>query len=251
MRWLNERRVFESLLHGERASRAELAKITGLSAPTVGKVADRLLASGLIEEVELPSTVRASTTEHALEGLPGSLPVPGRPSRPLQLDRTRHRFVAIQIGVRHTRVAPLPVAGPLDDRWTLQFKTGRSAAAWAVRLARAARSIGLIDPWAVMVSVPGVVDEASGQVLFFPQSALDGGRLPRFSDRPRLVRPRMPGAGDSGAGPGAHDRRAAPARFPVGGFRRGSRRSGGHRWATSHRRVAFDRRVGPHTHTRQ
>ncbi|MCX5658518.1 MAG: ROK family transcriptional regulator [Planctomycetota bacterium] len=185
LRWLNERLVFERLLRGEPASRADLAKATGLSAPTVGKVADRLLAAGLIEETETP-TARAHDLGVEIVRAAAS-PSPGRPSRPLRLDRTRLRLLALQIGVRHTRLAALPIAGPADERWPVQFATPSTAATFARRLRRAAERVGALagidQPWAVMVSVPGVVDEEAGRVLLSPNL-----HWTEKADLPKLVR---------------------------------------------------------------
>lgn len=167
LRWLNERLVFERLLRGEPASRADLAKATGLSAPTVGKVAERLLAAGLIEEAEINAGSTGAGSGLA-EGEAAPAAAPGRPSRPLRLDRTRLRLLALQVGVRHTRLAALPIAGPPDERWPVQFSTPSTAATFTRRLRKAAARIGLESPWAVMVSVPGVVDDEAGRVLLSP-----------------------------------------------------------------------------------
>lgn len=154
----NERLIFERLRRGGSASRAQLAKAVGLSAPTVGKVADTLLGIGLLEEVEADGQIAD--------------PVLGRPSRPLRLSRGQHRVVALQIGVRRTRLAALPVAGPIDDQpernWPVQFATPRRASTWVTRLTQAARKLNITTPWAVAISVPGVVDEQAGSVLLSP-----------------------------------------------------------------------------------
>jgi predicted NBD/HSP70 family sugar kinase len=167
LRVRHQRLVFEALQRAGTLSRAELAKRTGLSAPTVGKVAAGLLTQGLIEE---PSGGQNGSSR--------STPAAGRPSRPLRLARSRPALLAIQLGVRHTRLASLPVSGPDDDRrvsWPVQVATPRSAEAWASLLKRSAGRLG--DPHrgaasedisAVMVSVPGVVDESAGCVLLSP-----------------------------------------------------------------------------------
>jgi predicted NBD/HSP70 family sugar kinase len=158
LRRANERLVFEQLRSAGPASRAQLAKAVGLSAPTVGKVAETLVDSGLLEEDD------ASVAPDE--------PVLGRPSRPLRLSRRQHRIIALQIGVRHTRVAALPIAGPLDDQpeqsWPVQFATPSEARPWITQLKAAAKKLHVPSPWAVAVSVPGVVDESAGRVLLSP-----------------------------------------------------------------------------------
>lgn len=191
LRRLHERLVLERLLRGEPASRADLAKATGLSPPTIGKVAQSLLEAGLIEEA--PPADEARDTADARSRLGAGAPAtrrspdpaaPGRPSRPLRPDRTRLRLLALQIGVRRTRLAALPIAGPADERWPVQFDTPSTATTWARRLRDAADQVGLDHPWAVMVSVPGVVDERLGRVLLCPNL-----HWPQRADLPALLAP--------------------------------------------------------------
>lgn len=144
--------VFAQLRALGSSSRAKLAQYTGLSAPTVGKVVEELLTAGLVEEAEVEVTEA----------------VMGRPSRPLRLARNRAVILAIQIGVRNTRVAALPVAGPETEAWPVAFATPKRGAALGPKLQAAARALGLEKPLAVTVSVPGVVDERAGRVLFCP-----------------------------------------------------------------------------------
>lgn len=159
-RRVNARRVVEQLARAQPLSRAALADRTGLSAPTVGKVADELIAAGVVEE---QGAVVAAERMSADGGA-----VVGRPARPLRLERRTPRFVALQLGVRHTRLAALPVAGPTDERWPVRFDTPRRTATWQRRLKEAAGRVALRRPWGVLVSVPGVVDERAGRVLLSP-----------------------------------------------------------------------------------
>ena len=153
LRRLNRRRALEHVTRAGAVSRAQLGKATGLSAPTAGKVVDELLAAGLLEEVE---------------GGSGGAATPGRPGRPVRLNRTEATLVAVQIGVRRTRLAALPVSGPIDDRWKVQFPTPRRPETWLKHLRKAGRRLRLPRPKAVTVSIPGVVDEAVGRVLLAP-----------------------------------------------------------------------------------
>jgi predicted NBD/HSP70 family sugar kinase len=169
--------VFDALRHGS-ASRAELAKVIGLSAPTVGKAADALVEAGLIEECRdsRDSAWGERGIAHVKAGGAVELrePALGRPARPLRLDRAHARLVAVQLGVRRTRVAVLPVSELSSDRggaarkWPVMFPTPQTAAGWVKRLRAAARQVRARQPWAVLVSVPGVVDEDAGRVLLSP-----------------------------------------------------------------------------------
>jgi predicted NBD/HSP70 family sugar kinase len=130
-----------------------------LSQPTAGKIADDLLLAGMIEECD-PEPQNESARE-----LPPKL---GRPARMLRLNRTDPRFVGIQLGIHETGFAALPVGVDPGDRWMLQLPTPATADAWGRQLRRAAKELKVPKPWAVMVSVPGIVDEAAGVVLFSP-----------------------------------------------------------------------------------
>jgi len=144
------RAVFAQVRQAGTASRAAIARATGLSSPAVGAIAADLLQAGLLEEGDVVDG----------EGM-------GRPSRPLQLERRKPAVVAVQIGVRHTRLAALPVAGPTASTWDVAFKTPASAAAFSRRLADAVGALGVREA-VVGVSAPGVVDEGTGESLLCP-----------------------------------------------------------------------------------
>jgi predicted NBD/HSP70 family sugar kinase len=161
---LNQRAFLTRLQRMRAASRADLAKSMGMSQPTAGKIADELLEIGVLEEIPadaLPSPAprqdAASTT--------GRL---GRPGRLLRLDQTRPRFLGIQLDVLDTKLAVLPVGANGMDEWVAEIPTTDSAAGWLRELLNAARRIPQKDFWGVLVSVPGIVDEAQGRVLFSP-----------------------------------------------------------------------------------
>lgn len=165
LRQVHRRAVFERLAAAGAASRAELAAVTGLSAPTVGKVVDDLIDERLIEEFDV--------ADRRLQAARAAAAAPfvsvGRPARPLRLDRTHPAVLAVQIGVRRTRVAALPVAGPRDESWPVTFPTPRTAKTLRSKLMAAKRKLRLKRlPHAVMISVPGVTDERAGQVLLSP-----------------------------------------------------------------------------------
>jgi predicted NBD/HSP70 family sugar kinase len=159
---INTRTVVECLRRFRRASRAELAKALGLSQPTVGKIADRLLEQDVIREVDGVNGWQArSGGEPALVRL-------GRPGRLLELDRVHPRFLGIQLGMIETSLAALPVGVDGEDDWQVRVPTPDSAAAWMKCLHKAAGQIKARDFTGVMVSVPGIVDEQNGGVLFSP-----------------------------------------------------------------------------------
>ena len=153
LRLANQATLLEQLLGRKAASRAELAKATGMSKPTVGKIIDNLVRAGVVEELRISD-----------DGRPGL----GRPGKQLRLATTRNRFVVMELGVEWTRVSALPPSPSEQERWEVQFKTPTTVEAWQERVVHGAESLDVKRPWAVLVSTPGVVDERAGRVLLSP-----------------------------------------------------------------------------------
>jgi predicted NBD/HSP70 family sugar kinase len=160
LRRLNERAVLQRLRRLGTATRADLAKAIGISQPTAGKIIDELLACGLLEELD------ESASEPS-----GNGPEPrrlGRPGRLIRLDAVHPRFLGIELGVEQTRLAPLPLSVSETPADTREFVTGHSPEAWARQLRQHAAALSAERLWGALVSVPGVVDEAAGRVLYSP-----------------------------------------------------------------------------------
>lgn len=158
---LNKRALLDRLQVMGTASRASLAKAIGLSQPTAGKIADQLIEMGVLEEVDTPEP-EAANGESKTAGKVG------RPGRMLRLNRAPVRFLAIQLGVTETSLAPLPLGVSGEDLWTLHVPTPKSASGWEKQLQKAATKLKHKQFWGVLVSVPGIVDENNGRVLFSP-----------------------------------------------------------------------------------
>ncbi len=153
LRIANQATLLEHLLERKAASRAELAKATGMSQPTAGKIIDDLVHAGVVEEIKPIEVGRQSV---------------GRPGKQLRLATSRPRFVVIELGVELTRLSALPPAPPEAERWEVQFKTPNTEAAWQEKLFQSAEKIDVKRPWAVLLSVPGIVDERASRVLLSP-----------------------------------------------------------------------------------
>ena len=151
---LNKRALLARLQVLGTASRAELAKSLGLSQPTTGKIVDDLIRIGLVREFDSNRLQEVATL--------------GRPGRQLRLDDSRPRLVAVQLGVTHTSLAALSIAGGGEDHWTVQFATPAGPGRWQRALSKAAARLGGDGLWGVLASVPGVVDERTAKVLFSP-----------------------------------------------------------------------------------
>jgi predicted NBD/HSP70 family sugar kinase len=154
---LNKRALVDCLQILGTASRASLAKSIGLSQPTAGKIVDQLIEKGVVEEVDVPDSDEKSSAGRV-----------GRPGRMLRLNRTPDRFLAIQLGVTETSLAPLPLGVSGEDRWTVHVPTPDSAKAWQRQLQTTVAKIKQKHFWGVLVSVPGIIEEKAGRVLFSP-----------------------------------------------------------------------------------
>lgn len=160
LRRTNQRTVISFLLRLGSASRADLAKAAGISQPTAGKIIAELLRLGILQEA-------GSALDQDSGDISGS-PRLGRPGQLLRLDCRQPRFVAIELGVAETSISALPVAITLADKWDSSFPTPKSPEVWLKKLKSIAKEITGHQLWGVLVSVPGIVDENAGNVLFSP-----------------------------------------------------------------------------------
>jgi predicted NBD/HSP70 family sugar kinase len=160
LRRTNQRTVISLLLRLGSASCAELAKAAGISQPTAGKITAELLQLGILQRAR-PAIAAETRTEDGAPRL-------GRPGQLLRLDDRRRRFIAIELGVSETSLSALPVAAILEDRWSHSFSTPKSAEMWLQSLKEAAAEIVGFPLWGVLISVPGIVDEATGRVILAP-----------------------------------------------------------------------------------
>lgn len=173
---INKRTLLGRLQKMGQGSRAELARLLGISQPTAGRIVDELLEAQVLEEIGESSSAAEPGKKN------GRL---GRPSRVLRLDSSRPRFAAIQLGVTETRLATLPLGIGIEDRWDATFPTAPNPEQWLADVARAASSAGVArDLWGALVSVPGIVDEKSGRILFSPNL-----HWTEKADLPGLLRP--------------------------------------------------------------
>ncbi len=165
LRRLNEKAAIRQLMRLGSASRADLAKAAGMSQPTAGKIVDQLVRAGVLEETPLPDAPSAPQPTHRSLQAQRRL---GRPGQMFRLNRTTPRFLIIQLGVQETRLALCPVCIPDEDDWPVSFTTPGDLERWASRLRDAIKQLRRGALFGVLVSVPGVVDERTGEILFSP-----------------------------------------------------------------------------------
>ncbi|HVP02302.1 MAG TPA: ROK family transcriptional regulator [Solirubrobacteraceae bacterium] len=117
LRGHNRERVVHALSRSGLASRAELARLTGLSRTTVSSLVAELIGAGLVVE---------------REDVPGAAPGPGggRPPVLLALDRSAGSAVGVDFGHSHIRVAVADLSHTVLAEEVIDFDVdGESAAA--------------------------------------------------------------------------------------------------------------------------
>lgn len=166
----NERLLLDRLRSGGPASRAQLARDTGLSKPTVSSALAALEQSGMVRE--------AGT--HA--------PERGRAAVLYAPDPTAGYALGIDIGRGWLRVALAGLDGEFVARSDVrnQARTANTMADLAVAAARRLVTDSGVDPAKVtqaVVGTPGVYDEAAGRVRYAQH--LPGWGRPGLFDRIR------------------------------------------------------------------
>lgn len=148
---VNRSRVIQALCDHGPMSRADLAKMAGVTRATIGNIASDLVDAGLVEEVELDD--------------PGGRV--GKPARPLWFSPRAGLCGAATLAAGEATVALVNARGEMLERAVRTFDADAAtpgAAAEAITsglqrvLPRRGRVLG------IGVAVPGVVDTASGMV---------------------------------------------------------------------------------------
>jgi predicted NBD/HSP70 family sugar kinase len=157
LRDLNLRRVIHTLRAAGAASRAEIARRTGLSRSTISSLVTDLQAAGLVSQVDRPA--------RAGRGGQG-----GRPPIVIALDPSAGVALGIDFGHRHLRVA----AGDLGHRVLAEVAEelpadhraaeGLDAAVRLVDGVLGAAGAGREQVIGVGMGLPGPIDRASGMV---------------------------------------------------------------------------------------
>src|SRR5438270_10480066 len=159
---LNERQVLRLIQTRGPLSRAEVARESGLSAPTVSKAVASLLRAGLLEEADAPELAR------------------GRPAPKLRLANVSAQVLGIAIDAGHCDVVSAGLDGDLHaDLQTIptprtypQLLDALEAAARVVMARPGVTTLGL------GLSLPGLVDYRKGCGVLSPNVPMTNGRAP-------------------------------------------------------------------------
>lgn len=153
--------VLETIVASDRPSRADIAASTGMTRSSVSRLVDELVAGGLVREQAPISGGR------------------GRPATPLVPARRSVAALGCEIGVNRVVVRAIDLTGevlvhqdqPLDDRDPVV-----AHAQAAAMLDRARRLVDGVRLVGLGLAVPGLVAEATGEILRAPNLDWQGVR---------------------------------------------------------------------------
>jgi predicted NBD/HSP70 family sugar kinase len=148
----NRARVLRALADHGPLSRAELARLAGVTRATMGTIVQSLLDADVVEELEL-------------ERQPGQL---GRTGRRLWFAQGAGRTVAVELGTDGVRAASIDARGEVDKRSRAELPASRSADAIVRSVVRVVSKVAGGDSVAVAgvgIAVPGACDAAGREVI--------------------------------------------------------------------------------------
>ena len=167
---MSERQVLRVLRAQGPLSRAEVARQSGLSAPTVSKAVASLRRSGLVEEAALPE------------------PTGGRPATRLRLASATAQVLGVVIDADSCRVASAGLDGQLHNEPCL-FAAPTCYPGLIDSLVRAVRPLlerPGVTTLGVGMSLPGLVDYRSQRGVLSPNLPFTDGRTPSIDLGERL-----------------------------------------------------------------
>ena len=160
LRQLHARRVLAALQQHGPLSRAEVARRTGISGPTVTRAVAALLEDGLLEEADSPQRTL------------------GRPGKELRLASTAVTVLGVAVGAAHCEMVSAGLDGQIREDQTKRFATPSRYPALVDAIARHARSLADGGPklLGVGVSVPGLLNRREKRTVFSPNLHQTDGR---------------------------------------------------------------------------
>jgi N-acetylglucosamine repressor len=163
LRQMTVRRVVELLHQRGPSSRADLTRLSGISAPTISKAVASLLEAGLLEEGPAPM---------------GML---GRPGNVLRLASERAQVIGIALDAEHCVIAAAGLDGMIHSETRREFATPGSYQRLLSTLADRASKLMRQRPAETLgigLSVPGLINRREGIAVFSPNLHLTDGHAP-------------------------------------------------------------------------
>jgi len=171
LRRINQRSLLEVIRRSGPSSRAALARMSGLTPPTVSKVVESLLLQGIVEEFEQDR------------------PLLGRPHKLVKMATTSAVVLGVVIDAGSSCVTQTGLDGQVNEEQSLRFQTPDTYERLLDELEQRCRTLlsrTNAKPRGVGVSVPGLVSERLEQVVFCPNLHLLDHRNPAGDLETRL-----------------------------------------------------------------
>ena len=160
---INERQVLRTIQALGPLSRAEVARQSGISAPTASKAVEALLKSALLEEDDMPEITH------------------GRPARKLRLANQKVQVLGLVIDAEHCRLVSSGLDGRIHPEQTREFATPPTYARFLdvavehtlpLLQRRGVHTLGL------GISMPGLVDDHQGRSILSPNVPITNQQSP-------------------------------------------------------------------------
>jgi N-acetylglucosamine repressor len=161
LRRLNERSIFELLLRSGTASRAELIRSLGVTAPTVHKAVASLVEAGLVEEVGFDTTKNL-----------------GRPGMVYRVASRSVQVLGVALDVRQTSIVSAGLDGAIDERVAQRFDTPATYGELVDAIESRIRGFAQPDVQTIGIgiSTPGELDAANQRILLSPNLHMTDGQ---------------------------------------------------------------------------
>ncbi|QDT99540.1 ROK family transcriptional regulator [Gimesia aquarii] len=150
---MNERMVLRILRDNGPSSRAEVKRLSGVTAPTVSKAVSSLLKSGMLEEFDTPVNMR------------------GRPAKRLRLAEKTAQVVGLVVDSPHCRIVTTGLDGTIRDGSHQEFPipgTYEELLETVINRITTLKSIDGVKTLGVGISLPGLFDYREGRSILSP-----------------------------------------------------------------------------------
>lgn len=150
---INERMVLRVLRDNGPSSRAEVKRLSGVTAPTVSKAVSSLLKSGMLEEFEIPENMR------------------GRPAKKLRLAEKTAQVIGLVVDSLNCRIVNTGLDGTVRDQSRVEFKTPDNYEQLVEKIAEQTtllQSVDGVKTLGVGISLPGLFDYREGRSILSP-----------------------------------------------------------------------------------
>ncbi len=171
LRRMTMRKVLEALQDRGPCTRANLTRISGISAPTVSKAVGSLLESGLLEEGD------------SIQG------APGRPGTLIRLARDRAQVIGVVLDASRCQILSAGLDGTIRPDAVVEFPTPDTYEALLDRVAASARELIArpeIKTLGLGISIPGLINNRTGRAMLSPNLHVTDGHSPDVDLKQRL-----------------------------------------------------------------